>query len=156
MVPLAGSIKPMASQHLVRQYLAYWFQLGKKVILRNGQDSFLPQPVIAGDRYSDPFEACWKDIMSQGGTDAYLEGTNQTIAELLTPAWELNPCARCSMPVPVASLGLPSLTCPCSDLPFWPDTQAPQPRSPVSSQAQLVQIRDRLLSLSQRPESQAS
>jgi hypothetical protein len=143
----------MASQAQVRQYLAYWFQLGKKVLICNGQEALLPQPVIRGDRYSDEFEECWQRVLAPESRDSYLEGTSQTIAELLTSAWEINPCARCEMPVPVPDLGIPALTCPCIDLPLWPSSEIPQPRSPISTQAQLTQIRDRLLGAGRRAKS---
>lgn len=133
----------MASEQKVKQYLAYWFQLGKKVLTPNGQ-TILPQPVIQGDRYSQEFEDCWRHILAASG-DSHLEGTEQSIAQLLTPAWELADCARCSMPVPVRSVGIASLFCPCNDLATWPNTEIPAPRSPVNSQAQLTDIRDRLL-----------
>lgn len=135
----------MASPEQVRQYLAYWFQLGKPVWVKGGQAKLLPQPVISGDRYSPEFEACWQQLLSPTSGDCYLEATHQTIHELLSPAWEINPCVRCAMPVPIASVGMPSLNCPCIDLPLWPNTELPQPRLPISSQAQLSQIRDRLL-----------
>lgn len=134
----------MAASAQVRQYLAYWFQLGKKVLINGGKEASLPQPIFQGDRYSDAFEACWQRVTSAEAGDCYLEGTQQTVAELLSPAWEITPCARCAMPVPVPDLGIQSLDCPCSDLSFWPDSSTPVPRSPVSSQAQLAQIRDRL------------
>jgi hypothetical protein len=139
----------MASQHQIRQYLAYWFQLGKQVFLNNGCEALLPQPVIQGDRYSPEFESCWQRIMSPASGDCYLEGTDQTIQELLSSVWEINPCARCEMPVPVRSQGIPTLSCPCIDLPFWPNLDIPQPRSPINSHAQLMQIRDRLLRANQ-------
>ncbi len=134
----------MASAQEVRQYLAYWFQLGKKVLIRNAQKTLLPQPVIQGDRYSQEFEDCWQQILSPDG-ECYLEGTNETIAELLTPAWDLSPCGRCSMPIPVRSVGMPPLSCPCNDLSTWPNTEVPAPRSPVNTQGQLTEIRNRLL-----------
>ncbi|MBD1866650.1 hypothetical protein H6F93_12565 [Leptolyngbya sp. FACHB-671] len=140
----------MASQDQVRQYLAYWFQLGKKVLIKNGQTALLPQPVIRGDRYSAEFEECWHQIVSPDSKDCYLEGTHQTIAELLSPSWEIDPCARCEMPVPVPNMGMPALTCPCVDLPTWPDTAMPQPRAPISTQSQLIQIRDRLMQAGKR------
>lgn len=146
----------MASSAQVKQYLAYWFQLGKKIQVNGGKEALLPQPVIQGDRYSDEFENCWQRVTAADAGDCYLEGTSQTVAELLSPAWEVNPCARCEMPVPVPNLGVKSLECPCNDLPSWPDTSIPQPRSPVSSQAQLSQIRDRLMNLGQDNRSQAS
>ncbi|NEQ27805.1 MAG: hypothetical protein F6K28_54175, partial [Microcoleus sp. SIO2G3] len=94
-------------------------------------------------------------IESDAG-ECYLEGASQTVAELLSPALEVSPCARCEMPVPVPNLGVSSLECPCNDLPSWPDTSAPKPRSPVSSQAQLQQIRDRLMGRRGEDRSQAS
>lgn len=137
----------MAAQAQVRQYLAYWFQLGKKIMIHNGEAALLPQPVIQGDRYSDEFEQCWQRVTAPDAGDCYLEGTSQTVAELLSSSWEVSACARCAMPVPLPNLGIPSLECPCSDLAFWPDTSAPQPRSPVSNEAQLSKIRDRLMRL---------
>jgi hypothetical protein len=134
----------MASEHQVKQYLAYWFQLGKHVLIRGGQTGLLPQPVIRGDRYSPEFEECWHRVQSADAGDCYLEGTNQTIAELLSPVWELNSCSRCSMPVPIKSLGVGDLECPCIDLPDCPNTQIPQPRAPINNQILLGQIRDRL------------
>ncbi len=135
----------MATEKEVRQYLAYWFQLGKKLVTGNGAASLLPQPVLNGDRYSQEFEDCWEKIISQAKGDCYLEGTHETIAELLTPSWEMIPCGRCTMPKPVPNLGIPALSCPCSNLPNWPNTELPPPRCPVSTQEQLTVIRDRLL-----------
>ena len=135
----------MASEQQVRQYLAYWFQLGKGVVIRGGQSILLPRPVIQGNRYSPEFEAGWQQLMAKNAGDCYLEGTTQTIAELLTPTWEITPCARCSMPVPLHSPGLPPVPeCPCSDLPDWPNNEVPPPRQPVDTSAQLGQILERL------------
>ena len=134
----------MATKHEVRRYLAYWFQLGKKVITGNGAASLLPQPVIEGDRYSEEFEKCWQQILSPETGDCYLEGTHETIAELLTPAWDMLPCSRCEMPVPMRNMGMPELACPCNDLSTWPNTELPAPRDPVNNQEQLMAIRDRL------------
>lgn len=36
----------MATKQEVKEYLAYWFQLGKKVVVGNGKATFLPQPVF--------------------------------------------------------------------------------------------------------------
>lgn len=135
----------MATKQEVRGYLAYWFQLGKRVITGNGQASFLPQPVLEGDRYSREFEECWQKILSPESGDCYLEGTQETIAELLTPEWDMLPCSRCDMPVAARNVGMPALLCPCNNLPNWPNTQLPAPRSPINSQEQLVIIRQRLL-----------
>ncbi len=134
----------MASEQQVKRYLAYWFQLGKKVVVRNGDLALLPQPVIAGNRYSDEFEEIWQLILSSESGDCYLEGTNERIAELLTPKWLIEPCVRCDMPVPMINIGLPPEVCPCNDLPSWPNTQIPSPREPINSQTRLRDIRERL------------
>ncbi|HEY9873229.1 MAG TPA: hypothetical protein V6D12_07320 [Candidatus Obscuribacterales bacterium] len=138
----------MASEREVKRYLAYWFQLGKKVLIRNGQESLSPKTVISGNSYSQEFEQCWQKILSPDSGDCYLENTDETIAQLLTPAWNLNPCSRCSMPIPVRNVGMPPLACPCNDLPTWPNTEIPAPRSPVDTQGRLIEIRDRLLKVS--------
>jgi len=135
----------MASEQEVKRYLAYWFQLGKRVVIRNGEDTLRPQTVLSGHRYSQEFEECWQTILSPESGNCYLENTNETIAQLLTPGWEVSPCSRCSMPVPVRSAGMPPEACPCNDIPSWPNTTIPAPRSPVDSQDQFVEIRDRLL-----------
>lgn len=134
----------MASAQEVRHYLAYWFQLGKHILIRNGQERLLPQPVIQGDRYSQEFEDCWQRITAPDAGDCYLEGTEETIAQLLSPAWLMSPCARCYMPVPMRDVGMPPLACPCNNLDNWPNTELPSPRSPVNSQTQLQSLRDRL------------
>jgi hypothetical protein len=133
----------MATEQQVKQYLAYWFQLGKPIVHSKAQTQLLPYPIMQADRYSQAFQAAWQQIVASP-SHYYLEGTNETIAELLSPAWEVTDCARCAMPVPVKSVGTQSLECPCVDLPGWPNTEIPQPRDPVNSQAQLSRLRDRL------------
>lgn len=135
----------MASSTQVKQYLAYWFQLGKKAIVRNGQQALLPHPVIQGDRYSREFENCWQFLLSPESGDCYLEGTPQTIEELLSSEWELSDCPRCEMPVPLREIGLPAEGCPCNDLPTWPNLELPLPRSPVNTQRHLNNICGRLM-----------
>jgi hypothetical protein len=139
----------MASFDQVKQYLAYWFQLGKRLKFDRGE-ALLPQPVIEGDHYSPEFEACWQQALQAGGQDCYLEGTGQTIADLLSPSWDVVGCARCGMPVPTVNLGVQSGSCPCFDLPTWPNSDLPQPRSPVDSRNQLEQIRERLTQSNQQ------
>lgn len=134
----------MASEQQVKRYLAYWFQLGKKVVIRNGNSAVSPQSVMTGNRYSDEFERIWQQILSPDSGDCYLEGTQETIAELLTPTWEVGPCARCDMPIPSRCVGMPPEVCPCCDLPGWPNTELPEPRNAVCSQGRLGEIRDRL------------
>jgi len=134
----------VAAPQQVKQYLAYWFQLGKKVWLNNGKQARLPRPVIEGDRYSEAFERCWQDILSEESGTCYLEGTEQTIDELLSSRWDLASCARCQMPVPVVSVGIQPPSCPCSDLENWPARDLPAPRDPVRSNDRLAKLRDRL------------
>ena len=140
---LKSRIESMATEQDVKRYLAYWFQLGKQVIVGGGRAYLLPQPVLKGDRYSEEFEECWQEIRSVAG-ECHLEGTDETIAELLSPAWELLPCSRCDMPIAMRNVGMPALFCPCHSLPTWPNTELPSPRNPISSQEQLKSIRDRL------------
>jgi len=136
----------MASTEQVKRYLAYWFQLGKKVIINHGKTAVIPKKVIEGDRYSPEFEQCWQQIIALDNKDCYLEGTWETIEQLLSPMWEIQPCARCDMPVPTINLGMSSGPCPCFDLPNWPNTEVPAPRSPVDTKKRLDDIRSRLLS----------
>lgn len=135
----------MASIERVRQYLAYWFQLGQGVVTQNGSKVILPKRVLLGNSYSPEFEASWQYIISGQAGDCHLQGTSQTIAELLSPEWEINPCARCSMPIAVPRPGMPTqFECPCTDLPTWPNSEVPMPRSPVNTQNHLSGLRDRL------------
>lgn len=135
----------MASENQVKQYLAYWFQLGKKVVVNRSNQALLPYPIFRGNQYSPEFEQCWDKISSSESGDCYLEGTNETIAELLTPQWEMMLCGRCALPIPSRTVGMPPESCPCNDLPTWPNNEVPQPRSPANDRTQLNQIRDRLL-----------
>ncbi|MEO1430017.1 MAG: hypothetical protein AAFS12_03120 [Cyanobacteria bacterium J06632_19] len=135
----------MASKTEVKKYLAYWFQLGKKVFINNGVASLQPRNVIDGENYSEDFEECWQKIISPTSGECYLEGTQQTVAELLSSEWDMTSCSRCEMPVPLKNLGMPAISCPCNDVLNWPNTELPAPREPVKSQSQLNKIRDRLL-----------
>ena len=135
----------MASETEVKRYLAYWFQLGKKIVIDNGAASLQPVKIFDGENYSNEFEECWKEVLSPKSGECYLEGTQQTVTELLSPDWDMASCWRCEMPVPQRSLGMPSLSCPCNDIQNWPNTELPAPREPVGSQNQLTKIRDSLL-----------
>lgn len=134
----------MASQEQVKEYLAHWFQLGKPIVLANGKAECLPYPIFHGYRYSQAFEECWQQIMSNDGEGCYLKGTHETIAMMLTAAWDVHPCARCRMPIVVPTLGLNDNPCPCNDLKTWPNTDMPMPRSQVSDAEHLDQLRQRL------------
>ena len=134
----------MASEQQVKRYIAYWLQLGKKIVIPKLNLQLSPQKVIAGENYSQEFEEIWQLVLSAASGDCHLEGTSQTIAQLLTPKWDLEPCSRCDMPVPIINIGLLEGNCTCSDLPSWPNTDIPKPREPVSNQERLGNIRDRL------------
>jgi hypothetical protein len=134
----------MADEKIVKQYLAYWFQAGKRVILEPEGKAYCPRAVIQGDRYSSEFERCWNYLVNEKSGGCYLEGTPQTIHELLSTKWDIISCARCDMPVPTLVLGMTGGECPCSDLPNWPNDDIPRPRSPISSSEQLKTIRNRL------------
>ncbi|HEY9598943.1 MAG TPA: hypothetical protein V6D33_14860 [Cyanophyceae cyanobacterium] len=140
----------MASEQQVKRYLAYWFQLGKQVVIHNGQRTLQPKQVIAGDRYSQDFEDIWQLILSPDSGDCYLEGTEQTVAELLTPDWDVEACARCEKPIPIKTVGMPPDCCPCFTLPSWPNLDLPAPREPICSQKRLSLIRSRLNQLGNR------
>lgn len=134
----------MASQAQIKTYLAYWFQLGKKVFLPQQGKEILPQSVIKGDRYSPEFENCWQQILASKGKNYYLEGTEQTIEELFSYSWDIVSCARCEMPIPIVESGIQPLCCPCSDLPEWPNLELPSPRTPVNTSDYLSKLHARL------------
>ena len=135
----------MASTTEVKTYLAHWFQLGKKLVLQD-REILQPQPIITGDRFSPQFEECWQKIAQVEGKNCYLEGSNETIEDLLSPGWNINSCARCDMPVAIVETGIQSLDCLCSDLDNWPNNELPKPRSPINNRAGLDKIRGRLQS----------
>ena len=139
----------MATKQEVKIYLAHWFQLGKTVVLNRDNVIFSPKKVITGNSYSREFEQSWQRIISSKTSDYYLEGTHQTIQELLTPAWEIVNCSRCDMPLAMHSVGMPAAICPCHYLTNWPNTEVPSPRCPIDSQIYLQQIRDRLIEKSE-------
>ena len=136
----------MASSEQVKHYLAYWFQLGKKLLSNEGKIINLEGLVVKGDRYSSEFENCWQEITALEGANYHLEGTDTTIKDLLTSAWNITPCARCSMPIPVLESGVQTTNCPCFDMPQWPNFELPFPRIPVQSNSRLSNINNRLKS----------
>lgn len=135
----------MASPNEVKKYLAHWFQLGKHVLINQGKTRILPEQIFTGDHYSQEFEDCWQQIIAHPHSDAYIEGTDQTIADLLSTEWEMISCARCTMPVPIRYVGLPAAICPCHDLDNWPNDELPYPNCPVDNQVHLARIRYQLL-----------
>jgi hypothetical protein len=139
----------MASSQEVRQYLAHWFQLGKVVNVPNSPSIF-PRRVLQGNTYTIEFEDCWKQVINQPA--AYLDGTEQTIAELLTDRWDVIDCSRCTMPIPLPAVGLPqNQNCTCQDMPTWPNTELPMPRSAEVVAMKTTGLRQRLASLALSP-----
>jgi len=127
----------MATSIEVKEYLAKWLQMGKKVSI-NDAEIQLPK-VINGEHYSPEFEQLWEQ--SQRAI-SYLEGTNQTIQDLLKPEWEIINCTTCELPVPILSIGYPGVqSCVCDDN---PNLYTIAPRSPVKSSTYLQNISDRL------------
>jgi hypothetical protein len=135
----------MASPIEVKKYLAYWLQLGKKIIIPSRNLSLLPSKIIIGDRYSVEFEKCWTLVADEKTGDCYLEGTIQTIQELLSSKWKISGCARCDMPVPMIQIGIQSNECVCSDVEGWPNNDLPKPRSPVNNKDRLIEINKSLV-----------
>jgi hypothetical protein len=146
----------MASLPQVKQYLAHWFQLGKRVYLRNGDLALLPSKVFHGINYTTEFELCWELILSPHSGDCYLEGTSQTIADLLSPSWEIVGCSRCQMPVPMRVAGIPIGSCPCDNLPNWPNNELPSPISPQQVESKLIDIKDRLVRVASPADNRAN
>ncbi|MBF2057654.1 MAG: hypothetical protein IGQ45_10665 [Cyanobacterium sp. T60_A2020_053] len=134
----------MASATAVKKYLAYWFQLQKPVIMTRQNKAILPQKVIVGSRYSLEFERCWDLVSNPDTGDCHVEGTVQTIQQLLSPKWEINDCARCQMPVPIIEVGIQDSDCVCSDLENWPNNEIPYPRAPIDNSQALTKIHSRL------------
>ena len=136
----------MAEATQVKKYLAYWFQLGKKIKISSQNRSLLPKKILNGYVYSSEFEELWALVTQDlHPEDCYLEGTNQTIGQLLSSEWEITDCARCGMPVPIIQLGMQNNSCVCDDLENWPNNELPNPRSPVNNQQKLIRIRESLL-----------
>jgi hypothetical protein len=142
---LYSQVLQMASLLEVKQYLAHWFQLGRKVYVNNGDLAVLPTKIFSNTNYSTEFDRCWNLILADRSGDCYLEDTTQTIDELLTPKWDLVNCARCSMLVPLRVAGIPPENCPCVNLPHWPNHELPLPISQVVLHSKLASIQERLV-----------
>jgi hypothetical protein len=134
----------MATESQVKDYVAYWLQLGKRVVVRNGQQWLRPGKVLGEDRYSAEFEQCWDQVRSTN--DCYIEGTEQAVEQLLTDEWDISDCARCGMLVPIPAAGTPifQTECPCADMPGMPNSETIPARTPISTAAILSGIRERL------------
>lgn len=134
----------MASPQQVKDYLASWLQLGKPIRVGLQQEPYSVQQVVQGDRYSSEFEALWQYVQGPESGECSLDGVVPTVADLLTDQWEITDCSRCQMPVSLPVAGIASPECPCHDLSNWPNTELPQPRTPVDSGQHLRSIYQRL------------
>lgn len=137
----------MATTDQLQASLACWFQLNKAVLdTRSGDRLQCPSPLAAG-RYSPEFDGLWQHLTQQGLHHFCFEGHGVSLANLLDGTWEILPCARCSMPIPLRSLGLSPINCVCADLENWPNFDLPAPRAPLDWRQSLVNLQTRL----QRP-----
>ncbi len=135
----------MALRSHVKTYLAYWFQLGRGLRMPPDDRLVKFRTILADGHYSREFEAIWQQLTDPWiASHSYLDGTEQTISQLLEPSWEINDCARCGLPIPMQDRGLPCLSCPCSDLEDIPDIESLPPREPIDSQVILKQLCRRL------------
>ncbi len=142
----------MASLQKVQTYLAYWFQLGKPIILQHRNTRCLPMPLFQGTKFSTAFNSCWQQIM-ECPEQSFLRGTDESIADLLSDEWEIEGCARCTMPLPMPVRIIKASPCPCADLPSWPNETVPTPRPAVCSHTHLDNLRGRLDQSSLEPSS---
>ncbi|AIE72707.1 MULTISPECIES: hypothetical protein [unclassified Synechocystis] len=134
----------MADATEVKNYLGHWFQLGRGIVFPKSNEIVLPNPIFAGQVFSSAFEDCWQRILTSRD-DCYLEGTEETLQNLLTNAWEIVGCARCALPVPLPRHQIPSCLCPCVELESWPNLELPLPRLPVNGACTLRKIQERLI-----------
>lgn len=132
----------MANKTEVKQYLACWMQLGRKLLLADRVVSL--DQVIAGDHYTTRFEEIWQEGQSCPAS-ATLEGSNINLEQLFNTHYELLSCPRCNLPLPSISLGPRSVQpCPCDNLHLWPNLDTVPPRQPVSTPKELRSIYQRL------------
>ncbi len=137
----------MATPLQVKEYLACWLQLGRSVIIErtSGSTTLQPNTILGPRQFSPEFEAWWQTIQAQAD-QCHLEGTNETIAELLSDQWEVTACSRCQIPVTIPTRGMVTHSCPCSDLESWPNDETLPPRQSDSftQRSRLEHIHDRL------------
>lgn len=134
----------MALEAEVKKYIACWMQLGKKVWTKSGQSFCITHKVLQQNDYSPEFDECWYQMTALDSGDCYLDGTSITIHALLSPSWEIWDCPRCEMPISMPIAEQPPLSCPCHDLPSWPNTELPLPRAPIDSQNRLLMLQRKL------------
>ncbi len=133
----------MASSQQIKQYLAYWVQLGKGIVIGDRPPVYC-KTVLAQETYCNEFESIWQQIEACHGERCHITGTDQELAELFSEQWEITACYRCELFVPQKTRGMPATACPCADLDNWPNLEIPKPRLPLSSHGHLAKIRQRL------------
>ncbi len=134
----------MASPQEVQTYLAYWFQLGRSVHISNGLTTLRPVPVLEGNQLSRAFKDCWQAIMAVGGRDCYVDGSSETIEQLLSPQWEIINCARCTVPTAMSTVMPVAKLCPCGDMDHWPNNEVPPPHMPINNKKHFSRLKTRL------------
>lgn len=137
----------MASRTFVKNYIAQWMQMGKSVSLSTQGEQVSIYKILDGEEYSSSFNKLWDEISTTKADQAYLDGTDQTINDLLSDRWEIIGCARCSLLVPSLDLGprVP-VCCPCNDLPSHPNLDLVAPHVPVKLSTAINGLCDRLIS----------
>ncbi|MEN9203213.1 MAG: hypothetical protein Q6K80_06720 [Thermostichus sp. DG_1_6_bins_120] len=120
----------MAAPNQVKAYVACWLQLGKAVLWDRpaGLERLRPEPLLGLGSLSQEFQLSWQR-MNLDPWHCYLEGTQESLGQLLSPAWEIQSCGRCGLPVPLPMTpATPVGPCPCSDLKEWPNSTTVPPR----------------------------
>jgi hypothetical protein len=132
----------MASPAAVHEYLACWLQAGKSIV--SDQGTWRPERICQGESYSPEFLSYWRQMEQRGLHHYYLAGTDVHLGQLCSDDWEIIPCSRCTMPIPIKVAGMTTGPCPCHDLALWPNLELPLPHGVVDTQAYLAQIQARL------------
>ncbi|MFN3925746.1 MAG: hypothetical protein ACK4QL_00155 [Pseudanabaenaceae cyanobacterium] len=132
----------MAEIEAVKHYVAQWLELGRGIQL--GERLLRLSKVRAVQSYTPEFESLWAEVMTNP-EQAYLENTLPSIAELATPAWQIDYCPRCHglISSPTYNYGV-VLPCPCADLPDLPNLDALMPHPPVSDRQYLRAVQQKL------------
>ncbi|MDB9495349.1 hypothetical protein PN441_00210 [Spirulina major CS-329] len=136
----------MASPQQIKQYLAYWVQLGKGIVIGDRPPMYC-KTVLAKENYCNEFESIWQQVEACHGEGCHITGTDQELAELFSEQWNVTACYRCELLVPQKVRGMPATTCPCADIDTWPNLEIPKPRLPLSSNGHLAKISHRLTGL---------
>ncbi len=133
----------MASESQVKEYLACWLQVGKRILHDSGNREFHDPRIVNKRGYTSEFESWW-DEFRENAHHWHLEGCNNALDVLFTPQWDIVDCALCVMPVPKLVAGVNDPNCTCSDLELWPNLEIPKPHTPNDMQDKLTKLRKKL------------